>query len=137
MTDTVLEKTIFIDSSPENVWLYITDKDRLGEWFHPANTHLTQGTSYQLLKENGDKMCWGHVIEATAPTRLVYSFTHNFMNDGDTTVTWELSAVHGGTMLKLTHTGFETANGNTLNLLISHDKGWDDHFSRLREKAAD
>ncbi len=135
MSNTSLEKTIFIDSTPENVWQYLTDKNKLGEWFHPANTDLKQGGTYKLLSDAGNKICWGKVIEANASNRLVYTFTHDHLKDVETTVTWEISPVHGGTMLKLTHTGFENADADTFDLLISHDKGWDDHFGRLREKA--
>ncbi len=135
MSHTRLEKTIFINSTPENVWQYLTDKDKLGEWFHLGKNHLTKNSDYQLLNKEGGKLCWGKVTEFDAPNRLVHTFTHDHLKGVETTVIWELSPVHGGTMLKLTHTGFEDAKLDTFGLLISHDKGWDDHFGRLREKA--
>lgn len=135
MTYTKIEKTIFIKASPSRVWMYLTDKDKLGEWFHPANTQLKKGEPYALMKD-GKKLCWGTVIEAKKPHRLVYTFTHEWLKGVETTVEWSLSAVHGGTMLKLVHYGFEDAPVDHLDKLCSHDKGWDDHFSRLREKAA-
>lgn len=135
MSNTQLKKTIFINSTPENVWKYLTNKDKLGEWFHAGKTNLTKGNDYQLLNKEGNKLCWGKVTEFDAPNRLVYSFTHDHLKGVDTTVIWELSSVHGGTMLKLTHYGFENADVDTLGMLINHDKGWDDHFGRLREKA--
>ena len=131
-----IEKTIFINSSPENVWEYLTDKNKLGEWFHRAKTNLTKGSTYKLVGDKGNDICWGKVVEAKAPTRLVYTFTHGMLNNVETTVIWELNPAHGGTMLKLTHYGFEDANVDTFSMLINHDKGWDDHFGRLRDKAA-
>jgi len=136
MSDTRMEKTIFINSTPENVWHYLTDKDKLGEWFHRGKDDLEKGKDYQLLKDDGDKLCWGRVVEANAPTKLVYTFTHDHLKGTETTVIWELSPVHGGTMLKLTHYGFEAADVDTLEMLINHDKGWDKHLGRLRELAA-
>ena len=136
MSHTQLVKTIFIDSKPENVWQYLTDKDKLGEWFQPSKQDLKQGADYQLLNDAGGDMCWGRVVEATAPSKLVYTFTHAPLAGVETTVIWELSAVHGGTMVTLTHYGFEDADVDTLGMLISHDKGWDGHLGRLRDKAA-
>ena len=136
MSHTRLEKTIFINSAPENVWLYLTDKDKLGEWFHKGTTDLKPGSDYQLLKDDGNPLCWGKVVEANPPHKLVYTFTHDHLKGVETTVIWELSPVHGGTMLKLTHYGFEDADVDTLGMLISHDKGWDGHLDRLRDKAA-
>ena len=81
-------------------------------------------------------MCWGRVVEVSPPSKLVYTFTHDHLAGVETTVIWELSAIHGGTMVKLTHYGFEDADVDTLGMLISHDIGWDGHLGRLRDKAA-
>lgn len=135
MSNTSIIKTIFIDSSPENVWLYLTDKEKLGEWFHVADVNLDAGSEYQLLGDEGNKICWGRVLEANAPHKLVYTFTHTPLEGIESTVIWELSPTHGGTLLKLTHEGLDNAPSDRLQMLISHDKGWDDHFGRLREKA--
>ncbi len=136
MRHTRLEKTIFINSTLENVWLYLTDKDKLGEWFHEGEANLKLGGNYQLLKDDGKPLCWGKITEFNPPNRLVYTFTHDLLKGVETTVIWELSSVHRGTMLKLTHYGFENADVDTLGMLINHDKGWDGHLGRLRDKAA-
>ncbi len=135
MTHTRIEKTIFIKATPRKVWTYLTDKSKLGEWFHPASTDLVKGNKYTLLNDKGEDMLWGRVIKADKPHTLIYTFTHNFLQGVETTVEWNLSEAHGGTVLKLNHYGFEDAPSDTFEMLSSHDKGWDDHFSRLREKA--
>lgn len=135
MTDTAIVKTVFIDAPPEIVWQYLTDKDKLGEWFHGANANLEKGGDYRLIGESGNKICWGRVLEATAPKRLAYTFTHDHLEGVESTVIWELSPVHGGTLLKLTHEGLDKTLSNPFQMLLNHDKGWDDHFGRLREKA--
>ena len=43
MTETTITKTIYIAASRETVWAYLTDKDKLGEWFHPAGDDLAVG----------------------------------------------------------------------------------------------
>ena len=136
MTHTHIEKTIFIKASPSKVWTYLTDKAKLGEWFHPAKADLSQGDKYVMLNDKGEDMLWGTVIKADEPNTLIYTFTHNHLQGVETTVEWHLSEAHGGTMLKLNHYGFEDAPTDALEMLYNHDKGWDDHFSRLREKAA-
>lgn len=137
MTHTRIEKTIFIKAKPNKVWSYLTKKDKLSEWFQPAKANLKQGAKYVLFNDAGEDLCWGKVVIADKPNTLVYTFTHNWLKGVETTVEWHLSEVHGGTMVKLNHYGFEDAPVDTFEMLLSHDKGWDDHFSRLREQAAE
>jgi uncharacterized protein YndB with AHSA1/START domain len=130
MSNTTLVKTIFIDAAPQTVWEYLTDKDKLGQWFHPADISLEENGDYALMGDNG-RICWGKVITANAPSHLVYTFTHDPLKGVETRVEWQLSAVHGGTRVKLTHTGFEHAH-DVFGMITSHDKGWDEHLTRLR-----
>jgi uncharacterized protein YndB with AHSA1/START domain len=41
---TSIEKTIFIDAEPGIVWEFLTDKDKLGTWYHPAEQNLAACT---------------------------------------------------------------------------------------------
>jgi hypothetical protein len=36
----------------------------------------------------------------------------------------------------LTHDGFEKVSAGAFNLTADHDKGWDEHFARLRRVTA-
>ena len=38
--------------------------------------------------------------------------------------------------LTLVHSGFEAFTGDVFDMLTSHDKGWDQHFTRLRVVAS-
>lgn len=49
MSTTTINKSIFLPASPDSVWVYLTDKDKLGEWFHPAAESLAEGKPYELL----------------------------------------------------------------------------------------
>jgi uncharacterized protein YndB with AHSA1/START domain len=140
MTATTIRKTIFLASSRDTVWQYLTDKDKLGEWFHPASSNLIEGQPYTLLKDATDpesKICWGEVLSASRPSKLSYTFTVGPMSGAMTTVTWTLEDVAGGTRLTLVHEGIGDTGDAALGLLMALDKGWDEHFSKLRTHATD
>lgn len=140
MTDATLAKTIFINAAPERVWTYLVEPDKLARWFHESDKMLDAGQDYALLRENKDKpdpkMCWGRVLVSEPPHRLVYTFTHAFLGGHETEVAWQLEEAFGGTKLTLVHSGFEAFTGDVFDMLTSHDKGWDQHFTRLRVVAS-
>ncbi len=137
MLQTTITKTIFLDANPDTVWSYLTDKDKLGEWFHLAEASLAAGSDYALLGKTDDgavvKQCWGTVVEAIPGEKLVYTFTIAPLGGEMTTVTWVLQEALGGTRLTLTHEGIAEAAGDAaLPLLLALDAGWDAHLLRLR-----
>jgi len=140
MSATTISKTIFLAASPEAVWEYLTNKDKLGEWFHPAADNLVEGQPYALLGDANDsdsKMCWGDVLSAKKPTTLVYTFTIKPLGGATTTVNWTLEEAAGGTRLTLVHEGIGEAAGEAaLGLLMALDDGWDKHFGKLRASLA-
>ncbi len=126
-------KTIFIQASCEQVWEYLVDKDKLGDWFHCAKETLTPGADYALLSTDrpSETLLGGTVLEYDPPNRLVYTFTHEWLKNVETLVTWELTSAFGGTRLHLTHSGFDTSH-DPMGLSQDHDKGWDEHLAKLR-----
>jgi len=137
MSTTVINKSIFLAASRDTVWEYLTDKDKLGQWFHPAAENLTAGKPYRLLKDAADadsKICWGDVLSAEKPATLSYTFTIGGpMGDNVSTVHWTLEDAAGGTRVTLVHEGVSEAVGDAaLGLIMALDKGWDEHFSKLR-----
>ncbi len=134
MTDTVLQKSIFLKASPEQVWAYLTDPDKLAIWFHKPKAPLAIGGYEMFRADSGDKLMWGEVLVSEPYSRLEYTFTIAPMGDRTSTVKWTLTEVPGGTNLSLRHEGLpqgEEAFGLTLAL----DKGWDDHLGRMRASA--
>jgi uncharacterized protein YndB with AHSA1/START domain len=134
--DTIYKSAIFA-ASPETVWSFLTQKDKLALWFNPAENDLTKGKPYALLSEAEDgtssKMCWGTVLEMDKPSRLVYTFTINPLAGELTTVTWTLEEIPGGTKLSLKHEGVGVAAGEgAIGLLMALDAGWDKHLAGLR-----
>ena len=131
MSDAVMIKTIYLKASPEKVWRHQTEIDLLARWFHETDRDLTAGASFQYLSFDLDKddrkLMWGDVLESDPQHRLVHTFTHQWLDGVITKVTWELLAFDGGTQLTMTHAGFPNFGD-----FADHDKGWDEHFLRLR-----
>ena len=140
MTEARMTKTIFINAAPARVWTYLVEPDKLARWFHESDKVLEAGQVYALLRENTDKpdrnLCWGKVMVSEPPHRLVYTFTHDFLKGVETEVEWVLEAIGAGTRVTLHHSGFEAYEGDVMEMLTSHDKGWDQHFGRLRMVAS-
>jgi len=140
MTTTTIRKTLFLKAKRETVWQYLTDKNKLGEWFHPAEENLVEGKPYALLGVAGDsssKMCWGDVLTAEKPSSLIYTFTIKPMGGAMTTVKWTLEEAAGGTRVTLVHEGIGEAGGEAaLGLLMALEEGWDKHFAKLRSFSA-
>lgn len=137
MSTTTINKSIFLSATRETVWEYLTDKDKLGQWFHPAAANLTEGKPFTLLKDATDaesKICWGEVLSATKPSTLTYTFSIGGpMGDGMATVKWTLEEAAGGTKVTLVHEGLAEAAGDAaMGLIMALDNGWDKHFDKLR-----
>jgi len=135
--NTTLTKTIFFQAQPEKVWKYLTDKDKLGEWYHPAKNNLVEGEDYTLLTEGEDgklkAQVWGRVLEMTPYSKLVTTFCIGPFGGNETILTWVLESAAGGTRLSLKHEGIAEAGGAAaLQLLTALDNGWDSHFAKIR-----
>lgn len=136
MTATTITKTVFLNAPQDVVWAFLTEKDKLARWFHPAEQDLKEGSDYTLLDQNNglSKICWGKVLEMRPCSSLVYTFTVKPLNGAKTTVRWTLEEAAGGTRLTLQHEGIEQAAGEAAFMMLSAlDAGWDEHFGRLRE----
>ncbi len=136
MTEMKLVKTIFLKAPRAHVWRFLTEKDRLALWFHAAAADLAPGGALTLLTNSygkeGERLCWGAVKEMNPPRRLVHTFTHQWIAGVETLCVWELEEFDGGTMLTLTHTGWEKLGEKAFAHAADHDAGWDEHFVRLR-----
>lgn len=137
MSNTTINKSCFFAASRETVWAFLTDKDKLAQWFHPATADLAEGEDYALVKKEDDgtdtKICWGKVLEMDKPSTLVYTFTVGPLDSAMTTVTWTLDEIPDGTRLTLKHEGISKAAGDAaIGLLMGLDQGWDKHLNTLR-----
>ncbi|WP_425080864.1 SRPBCC family protein [Ruegeria arenilitoris] len=132
MTHTVLQKTIFLRAEPTTVWAYLTDPDRLAEWFHKPERPLSAGQKLEMFgTTSGDLLIWGEVRVARPPEYLEYTFTVKPMGDAVSVVKWTLEPVSGGTRLALQHEGLPQS-AEAFGLILSLDSGWDEHFVKMR-----
>lgn len=141
VAETTITKSIFLAASRETVWSFLTEKEKLALWFHPADADLVNGQDYALLATSDDgsetKMCWGTVLTMQKPSTLVYTFTIKPLGGAMTTVNWRLDEIDGGTKLTLQHEGIgEAAKEAALGLLRALDAGWDRHLANLRAVTA-
>lgn len=132
-------KTLYLKAPPEHVWKFLTQADQLALWFHRGAADLVPGGDWVLetnsYGKDGERLCWGKVLEMKEPERLVHTFTHNFLKEVETTCTWTLEGVGGGTILTLVHDGWENFEEDPFGMAANHDKGWDEHFNHLRKVA--
>jgi len=140
MTDTTVVKKIFLAASQQTVWSFLTQKDKLGQWFHHCDHDWIEGQEYQLYQraEDGSKtpLIWGSVLQMDAPNKLVYTFCIEQFSE-PTTVTCELHSVYDGTVLTLSHEGVEQAAAESvMAFLLDLDKGWEEHLDQLRQATA-
>ncbi len=64
MTDTILQKSIYLRATPNQVWAYLTDPAKLAIWFHKPERTLVEGDYEMFGTESGDKLMWGKVLVA-------------------------------------------------------------------------
>lgn len=136
MTDATITKTIFLSASRETVWAFLTEQDKLAQWFHRSDRDLAEGQDYALLEKTDDgadaTLCWGTVLQMEPPSKLVYSFTVRPLDGAMTTVTWTLDAVGDGTRLTMQHTGLAEVDA-PFGILLAMDAGWDEHLASMRK----
>lgn len=131
MTDTIIQKTIYLKAAPAQVWAYLTEPEKLAIWFHKPESALTEGPYTMYGAESGDKLMWGEVLKADPFKTLEYTFTISPMGEAVSTVKWTIEEVTGGTRLSLEHQGLPQGE-EAFGLLLALDKGWDEHMGRMR-----
>lgn len=138
MTSHTITKTLFFEASPQTVWAFLTEKDKISQWFMPANVDMTVGQDYHLTSSRDDGSeecaCWGKVLSMDPYTKLVQTFAVKPFREGaSSTLTWILEELDGGTKLTLHHEGVvEAMEGSSLPIFMSLDKGWDGFFVNMR-----
>ena len=130
----VYERELQIDASPETVWEFLVDPEKVARWKGlPATAFDPKpGGAYRIEIVPG-RVASGAFMELERPRRLVYTWGWepgpegpNPVPPGSSTVEIELEPMGGGTKLRLTHRdlpGVEAAR--------SHGEGWDHYLGRL------
>jgi uncharacterized protein YndB with AHSA1/START domain len=118
--------------APEALWKTLTSGDLIGRWLmEPTGFKAVTGTHFTFQTRAAgawDGVIHCEVLEVVPGERLVYAWKGGdsgnvgYGSKLDTTVTWTLSKVAGGTRLRLVHAGFVTPNNDSAFKTMS--EGW-------------
>jgi uncharacterized protein YndB with AHSA1/START domain len=131
---TVYERTIAIDASPETVWEFLVDPEKLMRWKginadldpHPGGVFRCEVIPGHVAR--------GEFVEVDPPNRLVYTWGwdgNDKVPPGSSTIEVELASDGNGTSLRFVHRDFPDADQAN-----SHAHGWDHYLPRLELAAA-
>ena len=131
---TVYERTLTIDASPETVWEFFVDPDKLMRWKGiNADLDPQPGGIYHCEVISGHT-ARGEFVELDKPNRLVFTWGWDGSADlppGSSTVEVELTPDGDGTNLRFIHRDLPSAES-----VASHAHGWDHYLPRLQLAAA-
>lgn len=129
-TDTAIYvKTMVINASPETVWEFFVDPEKLVRWKGmTAELDPTPGGIYRCEVIPGHT-ARGEYVELDRPNRLV--FTWGWENEsnvpaGSSTIEVDLTPEGDGTSLRFVHKELPNAEA-----VASHAHGWDHYLERL------
>jgi uncharacterized protein YndB with AHSA1/START domain len=131
---TTVERTISIDASPETVWEFFVDPEKMTRWMGmKAELDPTSGGIYRCDVIPGHT-ARGEFVELDRPHRVV--FTWGWENEsgvppGTSTIEVELTPEGDGTSLHFVHRNLPGAEA-----AASHGHGWDHYLQRLEVAAA-
>jgi uncharacterized protein YndB with AHSA1/START domain len=133
-TDRVaVTRELVIDASPETVWDFLTDPDKIKRWKGVlVSFDATPGAAYRI-EVIPTHIASGEVVELDPPRRLVYTWGWDSgpVPPGSTTVVYELVPEGTGTRLRFTHRDLPNQEAAD-----SHAHGWDHYLERLAVVAA-
>jgi uncharacterized protein YndB with AHSA1/START domain len=134
-TDTaVYERTLSIAASPETVWEFFVDPEKLCRWkgMH-ADLDPRPGGAYRCEVVPGHT-ARGEYVELDPPRRLVFTWGWDggdAVPPGSSTIEVELTPEGEGTSLRFVHRDLPDAEQ-----VASHAQGWDHYLDRLEIAAA-
>lgn len=125
--------TIFIKTTPEELWRALTDKAFTESyWFNCSLVSDWKVGSPMTMQKGGKIVNEGTVLESDPPRRLSYSWLSVFDDDmrkeRPSRVTYVIEQEHGAVKLTVTHEGF--AEGS--KTLPSVSAGWPLVLSSLK-----
>jgi uncharacterized protein YndB with AHSA1/START domain len=134
---TSVERTISIAASPETVWEFLVDSQKLMRWMGTdAEVDARPGGGYRNVVIPGH-IARGEFVELDPPHRLVFTWGWERSGDdppavpaGSSTIEIELTPEGDGTSLHFLHRDLPNAEAAT-----SHSHGWDHYLARLETVA--
>jgi uncharacterized protein YndB with AHSA1/START domain len=131
---TTVERTISIAASPETVWEFFVDPEKLTRWKGmQAELDPTPGGIYRCEVIPGHT-ARGEFVELDRPHRLVFTWgweNESAVPPGTSTIEVELTPEGDGTSLHFVHRDLPDAEA-----AASHAHGWDHYLPRLEVAAS-
>ena len=142
-----IEREIYVEAPPEIVFEVVSSPDHLKEWWpDDARYEPTPGSTGEIVF--GDRAADGTVmqftvVDARPPRTFSFRWTHpvgEVAAEGNSLlVSFELTPSGGGTLLRMTETGFREMGWEVAVLeqqYQDHVSGWDFYLPRLAPYAA-
>jgi uncharacterized protein YndB with AHSA1/START domain len=133
-TAAAVERELRIAASPEVVYEFFVEPDRMIQWMGRKAELEPQPGGIFRVDLNGRHISRGEYVELDPPNRVVFTFGWeggtSVVEPGASTVEVNLSADGDGTLMRFVHRDLpEESRG-------SHGHGWDHYFERLETVAA-
>ncbi|WP_432824245.1 SRPBCC family protein [Dactylosporangium sp. CA-092794] len=137
-----IEREVFIEASPEVVFEVVSSPEHLKQWW-PDDAHydMTPGAPGEIVfgdRDAGGAVVSFTVVDARPPTMFAFRWTHPAgepaAEGNSLLVTFDLAPSRGGTLLKMTETGFREMGWEVALLeqqYRDHVTGWDFYLPRI------
>jgi uncharacterized protein YndB with AHSA1/START domain len=127
----VINAEIQIAAPPARVFAALTDPEQVAQWWGQRGMYritrwhndLRPGGKWRSEGVGADGKAFhveGEYLEVDPPSLLVHSWSSSYCGGLNTIVRWELEAHNGGTLVRLSHSGFA---GN-VQAAKDHSQGW-------------
>jgi uncharacterized protein YndB with AHSA1/START domain len=127
----VINAEIQIGAPPARVFAALTDPEQVPQWwgqqgmYRITNWHndLRPGGKWRSEGVGADGKGFhveGEYLEVDPPRLLVHSWNSSWCGGLNTIVRWELEACNGGTLVRLSHSGF----AENVQAAKDHSQGW-------------
>ncbi|MGH1563203.1 SRPBCC family protein [Mumia sp. DW29H23] len=137
-----IEREIYVDASPEIVFEVVSSPDHLKEWWpDEASYEVRPGSRGEIVfgdRDTDGTVVAFSVLEANPPRTFSFRWTHPADEDAregnSLLVTFDLTPKGGGTLLKMTETGFREMGWEAAVLeqqYHEHVTGWDFYLARI------